>query len=255
MADLADLKSPQFAGHSRGVADLAASAGRLSGLTEADVLTLRRAGLLHGLGRLGVSNSIWDRPTALSTADTEHIRVHPYFTERMLAHTPALAASREVAGRHQERLDGSGYPRGLTGASLTPLDRLLAAADAYHAMSEPRPYREALTPDAIAAELTREVRAGRLDGDAAAAVLTASGRRSSRKRGWPAGLTSREVEVLALLARGYSNREIAARLVITPKTAANHIAHVYTKLDVSSRAAATLFASRHGLVGAFQTEA
>jgi response regulator RpfG family c-di-GMP phosphodiesterase/DNA-binding CsgD family transcriptional regulator len=255
MADLADLKSPQFAGHSRGVADLAAAAGRLSGLPDADLVTLRRAGLLHGLGRLGVSNSVWDRPTRLSAADTEHVRVHPYFTERMLAHTPALAASRQVAGRHQERLDGSGYPRGLTAASLTPLDRLLAAADAHHAMSEPRPHRNALPLEAIAAELTREVRAGRLDGDAAAAVLTASGRRPTRKRGWPAGLTSREVEVLALLARGHSNRQIAASLVITPKTAANHIAHVYTKIGVSSRAAATLFAAQNGLVGAFETDA
>jgi HD-GYP domain-containing protein (c-di-GMP phosphodiesterase class II)/DNA-binding CsgD family transcriptional regulator len=255
MADLADLKSPQFAGHSRGVADLAAAAARLSGLPATDVTTLRRAGLLHGLGRLGVSNSVWDRPAALSRGEAEHVRVHPYFTERMLAHVSVLADSRQVASRHQERLDGSGYPRGLTAAVLTPLDRLIAVADACHAMSEPRPYRAALAPEAIAIELTREVREGRLDGDAVAAVLTASGRKATRKRGWPCGLTSREVEVLALLARGHSNRQIADRLVITPKTAANHIAHVYTKIDVSSRAAATLFASRHGLVGAFETEA
>jgi DNA-binding NarL/FixJ family response regulator len=99
------------------------------------------------------------------------------------------------------------------------------------------------------------VRDGRLDGDAVAAVLAASGQRTTRKRGWPSGLTSREVEVLALLARGHSNRQIADRLVTTPKTAAHHVAHVYTKLYVSSRAAATLFACQHGLVGAFETEA
>lgn len=173
----------------------------------------------------------------------------------MLAHVPGLAAARQVAARHQERLDGSGYPRGLTAAALTPLDRLLAAADTCHAMSEPRPYRNAITPEAIALELMREVRDGRLDGDAVAAVLTACGQRSRRRRSWPSGLTAREVEVLALLARGHSNRQIADRLVITPKTAANHIAHIYTKIDVSSRAAATLFASRHGLVGAFENEA
>jgi DNA-binding CsgD family transcriptional regulator len=173
----------------------------------------------------------------------------------MLAHVPALAAGRQVAARHQERLDGSGYPRGLTAATLTPRDRLLAAADMCHAMAEPRPYRDALTPEAIAAELTREVHDGRLDGDAVAAVLTASGQPGTRTRGGPSGLTAREVEVLALLARGHSNRQIADRLWITPKTAANHIAHIYTKIDVSSRAAATLFASRHGLVGAFESEA
>ena len=122
-------------------------------------------------------------------------------------------------------------------------------------MSEPRPYRDSLSPEAIAVELTRAVRNGRLDGDAVAAVLTASGHSGTRKRGWPSGLTAREVEIIALLARGNSNRQIADRLVITPKTAANHIAHVYTKIDVSSRAAATLFACRHGLVGAFENEA
>jgi DNA-binding NarL/FixJ family response regulator len=119
-------------------------------------------------------------------------------------------------------------------------------------MSEPRPYRAALPPDDIASELSAGVRAGRLDSDAVAAVLAAAGRRTPRRRPWPNGLTAREVEVLVLLARGHSNRRIAHQLVITPKTAANHIAHIYTKIDVSSRAAATLFASQHGLVGAFE---
>jgi HD-GYP domain-containing protein (c-di-GMP phosphodiesterase class II) len=254
MADLADLKSPHFAGHSRGVAGLAATAARLWRLSADDIDTVRRAGLLHGLGRLGVSNTIWDQPGPLSAAQQEHVRIHPYLTQRMLAGVDALAASRQIAARHQERCDGSGYPGGLTAAALQPLDRLLAAADSYHAMSEPRPYREALPPDQIATELSAGVRAGRLDGDAVTAVLAAAGRRTTRRRAWPGGLTSREVEVLALLARGHSNRQIAHQLVITPKTAANHIAHVYTKIDVSSRAAATLFASRHGLVGAFESE-
>jgi HD-GYP domain-containing protein (c-di-GMP phosphodiesterase class II) len=254
MADLADLKSPHFAGHSRGVAALAAAAAGLWRLSGEDVLTVYRAGLLHGLGRLGVSNSIWDKPGPLNGSELEHVRLHPYLTERMLAGVEALAPSRRVASRHQERLDGSGYPRGLTASALRPVDRLLAAANAYHAMCEPRPYREARTAAQAATELAADVRAGRLDGDAVAAVLTAAGRRSSIRRAWPEGLTSREVEVLALLARGRSNRQIADRLVITPKTAANHVAHVYTKIGVSSRAAATLFAAQHGLVGAFEAD-
>ncbi len=254
MADLADLKSPHFAGHSRGVANLAAEAARLWRLSDADVATIRRAGLLHDLGRLGVSNTIWDKHGRLSGSEVEHVRIHPYLTERMLAGVSALAASREVAGRHHERLDGSGYPRSLTGASLQALDRLLATADAYHAMSEPRPYREALTPDQAASELAADVRAGRLDGDAVAVVLKAAGQRTAVRRAWPNGLTAREVEVLALLARGKSNRQIADRLTVTPKTVANHIEHVYTKIGVSSRAAATLFASQRGLVGAFEAE-
>jgi HD-GYP domain-containing protein (c-di-GMP phosphodiesterase class II) len=254
MADLADLKSPQFAGHSWGVAALSAAAAGLWRLSEADVATVRRAGLLHGLGRLGVSNSIWDKRGPLSSSELEHVRLQPYLTERMLTHVDALSPSRRVAARHQERLDGSGYPRGLTASALQPVDRLLAAANVYHAMTEPRPYREPLTPDQIATALAADVRAGRLDGDAVAAVLTAAGRRRSIRRAWPEGLTSREVDVLALLARGLSNRQIADRLVISPKTAANHVAHVYTKIGVASRAAATLFASQHGLVGAFEDD-
>jgi HD-GYP domain-containing protein (c-di-GMP phosphodiesterase class II)/DNA-binding CsgD family transcriptional regulator len=252
MADLADLKSPHFAGHSRGVANLAAEAARLWRLPAADITTVRRAGLLHDLGRLGVSNAIWDKPRPLTRSEQEHVRIHPYLTDRMLAGVGALAASREVAARHHERLDGSGYPRGLTAMSLRPLDRLLAAADAYHAMSEPRPYREALPPDEAATELTADVRAGRLDGDAVAAVLTAAGKRATVRRAWPNGLTAREVEVLGLLARGRSNRQIADRLTVAPKTVANHVEHVYLKIGVSSRAGATLFAAQHGLVGAFE---
>lgn len=252
MADLADLKSPHFAGHSRGVASLAAAAGRVWSLPDAEIATLYRAGLVHDLGRLGVSNAIWEKHGSLTVAETEHVRLHPYLTERMLAGVTALAASREIAGRHHERLDGSGYPRGLTGAQLRPMDNLLATADAYHAMTEPRPHRGPLTPDEAADELTAEATAGRLDGAAVAAVLTAAGRPRSRRRAWPDGLTTRETEVLALLARGQSNRQIGTHLTVTPKTAANHVEHIYTKIGVSSRAAATLYAMQHGLVGAFE---
>ena len=255
MADLADLKSPQFAGHSRGVADLAASAARGWGLPDHEVRTVRRAGLIHDLGRLGISNAIWDKPGPLTAAEREHVRLHPYLTERMLAGIDALAASREVAGRHHERLDGSGYPRGLSGAALRPLDRLLAAADTLHAKGEPRAYREALTLDQAAAELAAEVRAGRLDGEAVAAVLAVAGRPAPARRSWPRGLTAREVEVLGLLARGESNKQIAGRLTVAPKTVANHVEHIYAKIGVSSRAAATLFASQRGLVGVFEADA
>jgi HD-GYP domain-containing protein (c-di-GMP phosphodiesterase class II) len=105
-------------------------AARLWRLSDADVAAVRRAGLLHDLGRLGVSNTIWDKPGRLSGSELEHVRILPYLTERMLAGVSALAAGREVAGRHHERLDGSGYPRGLTAPSLRPLDRLLAVTDA-----------------------------------------------------------------------------------------------------------------------------
>jgi HD-GYP domain-containing protein (c-di-GMP phosphodiesterase class II) len=254
MADAVDMKSPQFAGHSRGVANLAAEAARVSGLPGSDVTTLRRAGLVHDLGRLGVSNAIWDKPGPLTETERERVHLHPYLTDRMLARVTALAASREVAARHHERLDGSGYPRGLGAASLSTLDRVLAAADAYHSMTEPRVYRTAVAGDAAARLLQVEVAAGRLDGDAANAVLTAAGQRAPARRAFPAGLTPREVDVLRLLARGHTNKEIARLLTMTPKTASNHIEHIYTKLGVGSRAAATLFATQHGLVGSFESD-
>jgi HD-GYP domain-containing protein (c-di-GMP phosphodiesterase class II) len=253
MADLVDLKSPFLAGHSRGVANLVAEAARVSGRGEEDVRTLRRAALIHDLGRLGVSNAIWDKAGALTEAESERVRLHPYLTDRMLARVTALGKSREIASRHHERLDGSGYPRGLTAVSLTPSDRLLAAADVYHALTEPRPHRPPVDPDQAARELRAEASAGRLDGEAVDAVLRAAGHRAPARRAWPGGLTFREVEVLQLLARGNSSRQIAQQLVVSPKTAANHVEHIYSKLGVSSRAAATLYATQHGLLGTFES--
>jgi HD-GYP domain-containing protein (c-di-GMP phosphodiesterase class II)/DNA-binding CsgD family transcriptional regulator len=247
-ADFIDIKSPYTLGHSRGVADLAAGAGTGLGLASEEVRRLRRAALLHDLGRLGVSNAVWDKTGALTPAQTERVRLHPYLTERMLASCAELASLAEIAVQHHERLDGSGYPRGLRGQSLTVAGRVLAAADAYHAKLEERPYRTAVPADQAAAWLRGEVRAGRLDGEAADAVLTTAGHAVRRRKDWPAGLTTREVEVLRLLARGLSNRDIADRLTISRRTVDNHIDHVYTKLGVSNRARAGLLAVRYGLM-------
>jgi HD-GYP domain-containing protein (c-di-GMP phosphodiesterase class II) len=187
MADLVDMKSPHLSGHSRGVANLVAEAGRVSGLPEHEIAALRRAGLLHDLGRLGVSNSIWDKPGPLSAAEMERVRLHPYLTDRMLAGVAELAPSRELAARHHERLDGSGYPRGLTATSLSAADRLLAAADVYHAMTEPRAHRPARSQGEAADALRAEARAGCLDGAAVNAVLRAAGHRVAARREWPRG--------------------------------------------------------------------
>ena len=248
IADFADLKSPYTTGHSRGVAERAASAALRAGLGEPAAAELRRAGLLHDVGRLGVSNTIWDKPGVLSEAEMERVRMHPYLTQRTFSRSPRLAALAELAAAHHERLDGSGYPRGLAGGALSPEARILAAADAYQAMSEPRPHRPARPPDDAARELREEVRSGRLDADAVDAVLGAAGHRVRRRREGPAGLTRREIEVLVLLARGLSNKAIAAQLVVSPRTVGHHIAHIYRKIDCSTRAEASLFAMQHGLL-------
>ena len=252
MGDLVDLKSPFLAGHSRGVANLAGAAARQAGMSAADATVLRRAGLIHDLGRMGVSTGVWDKAGPLTDTETERVQLHPYLTDRMLAKVPNLGRVREIAARHHERLDGSGYPRGLTSSTLTPSDRILAASDVYHALTEPRPHRAAHPADDAATQLRGQVRAGLLDGDAVAAVLRAAGHRAPARRDRPAGLTAREMEVLQLLARGQANKQIAARLSVTPKTVSNHVEHIYSKIGVSSRAAATLYATQHGLMGSYE---
>jgi HD-GYP domain-containing protein (c-di-GMP phosphodiesterase class II) len=249
VADFTDVKSPYTIGHSRAVADLAGSAARTYGLPDAEATAVRRAGLVHDLGRLGVSNTIWDKRGELTRAEMERVRLHPYLTERMLASSPALAPLAAISIQHHERLDGSGYPRGLSGDALTPAGRVLAAADTYASRREPRPHRPERSEKEAAGELRAMVRNGQLDGDAVDAVLRAAGHRVSRRRDRPAGLTAREVEVLRLVALGLSTKEIAERLVISPKTAANHVEHIYAKIGVSNRARASLFAARHGLIG------
>jgi HD-GYP domain-containing protein (c-di-GMP phosphodiesterase class II) len=248
IANFVDLKSPFMLGHSVAVAGLSEEAASRLGWPRAEQVMLRRAGLVHGFGRLGVSNAIWDRPGPLSAGDWERIRMYPYLTERMLHQSAALAPLGEVAVQHRERLDGTGYPRGLSGGAISRQARVLGAAEAYQSMREPRPHRPALPAQEAAAELRAEVRAGRLDGAAAGAVLEAAGHRVPHRREALAGLTAREIEVLILLARGLSNKQIAERLVITPKTAGNHVEHIYAKIHASNRAAAAMFAVQHGLL-------
>jgi HD-GYP domain-containing protein (c-di-GMP phosphodiesterase class II)/DNA-binding CsgD family transcriptional regulator len=248
VADFVDLKSPYTLGHARAVAELAAATATQLGLSEDETRLLRRAALVHDLGRLGVSNAIWDKPGPLGAGEWERVRLHPYLTERMLYQSEALAPLGEIVVQHRERLDGSGYPKGLSGAAITRPARILGAVDAYRSMREPRPYRAPLSAEQAAAELGADSRAGKLDAEAVAAVLAAAGHPVGRRREWPAGLTTREVDVLRLIARGLSSKQIATELVITPKTARNHIEHIYTKIDATSRVAASLYATEHGLL-------
>jgi HD-GYP domain-containing protein (c-di-GMP phosphodiesterase class II) len=249
IADFADLKCPYTLGHSPGVAALAAGAGRRCGLPAPDVVMLRRAGLLHDVGRVGISAGIWSQAAALAEREREQIRLHPYYTERVLARPEPLRRLGDLASRHHERMDGSGYHRAEPGQRLSSAARVLAAADAYQAMTEPRPHRRALPPDQAADQLQREARAGRLAGEAVGAVLAEAGHRVPRaRRERPAGLSQREVEVLRLLARGHSNRDLAEQLSVSPETVKHHVQHIYDKIGLSTRAGATLFAMEHALL-------
>lgn len=248
-ADVVDLKSPWMHGHSRQVGDLAQRAGERLRLPTAASGHLRLAGLLHDIGRVGVASGVWDKPGPLTTGEREQVMLHAHHGERILSRSTTLAPLAAAVGRHHERCDGSGYHRGVTGADL-PMDaRVLGAADVYVALTQDRPHRDAVSPDAAADHLADAARGGALDAEAVNAVLDAAGQSDARvSPTWPAGLTDRQIEVLRLLTRGCSNREIARRLVVSPRTAEHHVQDIYTRIGVSSRAAAAMFAMRHDLV-------
>jgi HD-GYP domain-containing protein (c-di-GMP phosphodiesterase class II) len=249
IADYTDIKSPYFLNHSRRVAELAARAAEHCGLPMNAVKLIRRAGYLHDIGKVGISAGIWSKSGLLNDREWEKVRLHPYYTERVLARSPELARIGALAALHHERLDGSGYFRGLTAPMLSLAARILAAANTYCALTERRSHRPARSFEQAADELKREAKAGRLDGEIINAVLAAAGHRAPPvKKAVVAGLSEREVEVLRLLARGHTMKQMAAELTISFKTIDRHIQNLYTKINVSTRAAATLFAMENHLL-------
>ncbi|WP_433162580.1 HD domain-containing phosphohydrolase [Kribbella sp. CA-247076] len=243
-----DLKSPYLFGHSTGVAALADEAARILHLDDHERATIRRAALLHDLGRVAVPTAVWERTGPLRRADWEQVRLHPYQSERILSRSPVLEPIAVLAALHHERLDGSGYPKQAKGGELSTAARILAAADCYQALTQDRPHRSAHSPEGAAELILAQVAAGKLDGRCVKAVLAAAGQQvPGRRLSRPAGLTEREIDVLRLLARGSSNADIARELVVSRRTAEHHVQHIYGKIGVSTRAAAALFAMQHGL--------
>jgi HD-GYP domain-containing protein (c-di-GMP phosphodiesterase class II) len=248
IGDFADLKSFFTTGHSNGVATLAAAAAEVCGMRDVDVRAVRRAGYVHDVGRAAIPVLVWERDGALGADDREKVRLHPYHTQRLLDRSAALSPLGAIASLHHERLDGSGYHRSSPASQQPPPARILAAADVFHALTEPRPHRRGMPSEQAAALLREESTAGRLDPQAAAAVIAAAGERAGRVA-WPKGLTEREVGVVRLLARGLATKQIARELSISPKTADRHIQNLYAKIGVSTRAGATVFAMHSGLLG------
>jgi HD-GYP domain-containing protein (c-di-GMP phosphodiesterase class II) len=246
--DVADLKFPALHGHSSGVAALAVEAARRLRLDDRTCADLEVAAHLHDLGRLAVTNAIWEKPGPLTSAEWEQVRMHPYHSERILATSSTLERLAPLVGMHHERIDGSGYHRGAASREQPVAVRVLAAADAFHAMTQDRPHRARLGDERAADELARDAGAGRLDGECVAAVLEVAGQARPRTLDLrPAGLTDREIDVLRLVAYGFSNPDIARKLVISRRTAEHHVQHIYAKVGVSSRPALALFAMEHDL--------
>jgi HD-GYP domain-containing protein (c-di-GMP phosphodiesterase class II) len=251
-ADFIDLKSPYMAGHSRRCAALGADAAGLLGLADEEIAMVRRAAWVHEFGTTAVPNSIWDKPGPLTRSELDRVQVHPMLTEQMLRRSPGMVALNHAASAHHERADGSGYHKGLRAEAIERGAGVLAAADVYVGLTADRADRPALSAEHAATELRRLASDGVLEEGTVDAVLEAAGHgeppKTSRRRTYPDGLTAREVEVLRLAARGLTTREIAERLYISPKTADHHIQHVYTKIGVSTRAAAALWAMQHDVV-------
>jgi HD-GYP domain-containing protein (c-di-GMP phosphodiesterase class II) len=244
LADFADLKSTFTLGHSRNVAALARDAANAMGLPRDEIASVELAGWLHDLGRVSVSNAIWDKPGPLDAGEWDKVRAHPQYTERVLRAVAPFEAIGRLAAADHERMDGGGYPRG---SALTGAARVLAAADLVQALREPRPHRPAFTRDRAAALAVEEATRGRLDRAAVNAVLEASGETKVRVAP-PRGLTERELDVLRLLARGLADKEIAAALRISHRTVHHHNQSIFAKIGVTTRGAAALFGIEQGLL-------
>jgi HD-GYP domain-containing protein (c-di-GMP phosphodiesterase class II) len=250
IADMIDMRMPHTFGHSRAVAALAEAACKRAGLPAADARDAKWAAYTHDIGELAVPVSTWMRAGTLTERETDAAQLHPYHGERALASLggdgKAIAA---LVLRHHERLDGSGYHRYAKAPDLSPAARILAAAEAFQTAREARPYRVAMSDATAAAKLRGAVKEGKLCSEAVEAVLTCAGqpaRRASAER--VTGLTPREIEVLRLIAAGRTAKEAARQLDIAPKTADNHIQSLYSKIGVSTRAGAALYALERGLV-------
>jgi HD-GYP domain-containing protein (c-di-GMP phosphodiesterase class II)/DNA-binding CsgD family transcriptional regulator len=254
VADFIDLKSPYMGGHSRRSAELATDAARVLGLTDEEVVTLRRAALVHDFGTTVVPNSIWDKPGPLTRSEFDRVELHTMLTEQMLRRSPGLGVLNAVASTHHEKGDGSGYHKRVQADADDLAACVLAATEIYVGLTTERADRLAFSPGEAATELRRLESSGVLEPRASRAVLVAAGHGeprggpSGKRPRNPGGLTRREVDVLRLAARGLTTRDIADRLYISPKTADHHIQHIYGKIGVSTRAAAALWAMEHTVV-------
>ena len=248
IADFIDLKSPVIAGHSRAVGALVDAAAGAARMAQRDRAVLRRAALWHDIGYIAIPGTL--RFGAAPPAESsERSRLHPYFAERLMQRVPGLSAIGAMIAGHHERLDGSGFHRGVRASELSPPGRLLAVVEAYQNLIEDRPFRVTIGPQQAALKLREAVREGTLDGEAVASLLAAVGQGNPGKKvPFVAGLTAREVDVLVQVARGGTNKEIGRALGLSPKTIDNHVQSIYAKLGVNTRGGATLFALEHGLL-------
>jgi HD-GYP domain-containing protein (c-di-GMP phosphodiesterase class II)/DNA-binding CsgD family transcriptional regulator len=250
-ADFTDLKAPHLVGHSRRVAELSRRVGERLRLPAATVATVHLAGLLHDLGLVTLPSYVLGKAEdSLSLAEREMFELHPHHGQRILAMIPTFDSAAEIVAAHHERMDGRGFPRRLPGGQIPVGARIIAVADRFDDLTHGTPGRDPVDPPAALRVMRDDVGAGLWAEAFEGLCQDVHGSRilSPRRRAWPCGLTDREVEVLRLLARGMSRREVATALVVSEGTVRVHVEHIYGKIGVSSRAAATLFAVEHDLL-------
>jgi len=251
---VADLKSVHLLGHSQHVADVAGSAATHLGLDADLVDDVRCAALLHNLGCVVLPSSELDGP--LTAAGRERLGLHTHWTRRILARCPSLShlvpLATPASAHHVAYAEG-GYVSWRRAAELPSPGAdlaadLLEASEVWASLTEPRPGREAGTPVAAAAVLAQARRDGRLDPRAVTAVLAAAGHPSRSDERAEVVLTAREVEVLQLTARGLGNRAIAQQLGISDRTVGHHLAHIYDKTGLRTRAGVAVWAVERRLL-------
>lgn len=251
LADVIDLKLPWLIGHSRRVAQLAATVAAHAGLSQTDQTSVARAALLHGMGRVAIPNAVWNRAGPLTNADWERVRLNPYWTARVAGQIKSLEVEADIASHTYERLDGSGYYRAARNAATPRVNRVLPVVSTWLALQSPRPWRAAMDRAGALEHLQRQTSLGRFDPkitDALLACIFGGGTSEPEPRPTQNLLTVRECEVLQCISQGQSNKEAARVLGISPSTVRAHCENVFRKLDCKSRAAATLKASNLGLL-------
>ena len=249
ISDVIDLKLPWMTGYSRRVATAAVACAERMGLSLAERLRIRRASLIHGLGRAAVPNEVWNQSVPRGEADVERLRLVPYWTLRAGRRISHLAAEAEIASYADERLDGSGAFRGAKGVAIGIEARVLAAATRWVILQTRRPGRPAQTEAEATSQLAAESERGLFDWQVASALTCGpKGRPAQDSPASFALLSPREIEVLRCISYGESNKETARTLSISPSTVRTHLENIFRKLDCSTRAAATLKALSAGLL-------
>lgn len=248
VGDIIDLKLPWLAGHSRQVAHVAMEAARLWGVREPTVTQIGKSALIYGLGRAAVSNHLWNSAGLLPYGAAERVRLVPYWTQQALKPITELAVPAQIAAHAYERLDGSGYFRGVSGEALCAEHRLFAASVAWAALREARPWRSAYCEAEAARLIKRDADIGLFDHDVCEAVIAAAGGDRRVRQPKASLLTNRECCILREISRGASNKQVARLLNISPSTVRTHMERIFRKLECSTRAAATLKGLTLGLI-------